>query len=446
MRMTTTVWTLISFVALQACCFAQDKVLLKNEHKPGDAWHVELDMKLNGLLKIKDGEKTVSLNLKANAKHRFEERVLTAQDGKPTSVGRFYNEAKADITLQDKGISKTLRPERKLQSAFVNTETGLTTTYSPNGPLTDDELDLTGDHMDVLALHGVLPNKEVAVGESWDLPLSAAQALTGMEAVIASKLQVKLEKIERNHAVLALTGEIQGIVKGATLKSELAVGLVYSLEAKHFTGCSWRHRETKDQGPVNPASEVEAEISANWRYNQSLVEVTEAKAATIPAQPAPGLLLMEFRDADNRFAFQYDRKWGVVNKSEKQTVLRLLDQGELIAQLNITPYTAAKPGQHVTLDDVEKLVGEAAGFKLDKVLEKAEVPSSPGQWIGKVSAAGEASELPMRQVVYAIAGPRGDQALLSFTVETEHAEKLAGRDLSLVKTFTLPTIQSTGGK
>ncbi len=68
-----------------------------------------------------------------------------------------------------------------------------------------------------------------------------------------------------------------------------------------------------------------------------------------------------------------------------------------------------------------------------------------GFWIGKVSAAGEASDIPMQQILFAIAGPRGDQVLLSFTVETEHAGKLAGRDLSLVKTVTLPTLQTTGG-
>src|SRR4029077_11932687 len=134
-----------------------------------------------------------------------------------------------------------------------------------------------------------------------------------------SKLQCKLEKIERNHAFLALTGEIQGIVKGATLKSDLAVGLVYSLAAKHFTGCSWRHKEVKEQGPVNPASEVETEIRANWRHGVALTEMTEGKAATIPAQPSSALLLLEFRDAVNRFSFLYERKWGIINKSEKQT-------------------------------------------------------------------------------------------------------------------------------
>jgi len=51
----------------------------------------------------------------------------------------------------------------------------------------------------------------------------------------------------------------------------------------------------------------------------------------------------------------------------------------------------------------------------------------------------------MQQIVYAIAGPRGDQVLLSFTVETEQAAKLAGKDLSLVRTVSLPTVQTTGG-
>src|SRR5207237_1299995 len=102
---------------------------------------VDLDMKLTGVIKIKDGEKTTSLNLKAGAKHRFEERVLTVQNGKPANVGRFYQEAKADISLQDKSIAKTLRPERRFQAALLGTEHGATMTYSPNGPLTDDELD-----------------------------------------------------------------------------------------------------------------------------------------------------------------------------------------------------------------------------------------------------------------------------------------------------------------
>src|SRR4029079_4449573 len=120
--------------------------------------------------------------------------------------------------------------------------------------------------------------------------------------------------------------------------------------------------------------------------------------------------------------------WGVVNKSEKQAVLRLLDRGELIAQLNITPFTPVKAGDHTSLDDLNKLVSESPGFKVDKVLEKTAVDAAPGFWIGKVSAAGEASELPMQMVVYNFTGPRGDQVLLAFSVETEQAEKLAGKD------------------
>jgi hypothetical protein len=444
MRSFRKIAALLFALGLSSISIAQDKVLLKNEQKVGDGWHVALDMKLTGKIKLRDAEKVVALDLKATAQHDFEERVLTVSDGKPTSVGRFYNTAKADITLQDKTINKTLRTDRRFQTALVSSDSP-TVTYSPVGPLTDEELELTGEHLDVLAIHGLLPNKEVTVGDKWEVPFSVAQALAGVDAVIKSKLECKFEKIERNHAIITLTGDIEGISKGSTLKATMAAGLVYSLEAKHFTGCTWRYRENKEQGPLNPAAEIESEISATWKHGLALTEVTDGKASTIPATPPPALLMLEFRDAASRFAFNYERNWGVVSKTEKQAVLRLLDRGELIAQMNLTPYQQVKPGEHATLDEVEKLVGQAPGYKLDKVLEKTTVEASPGFWIGKVSTTGEASELPMQQIVYAIAGPRGDQVLLSFTVETEQAAKLAGKDLSLVRTVSLPTVQTTSG-
>ncbi|MBL8823700.1 MAG: hypothetical protein JNJ77_14010 [Planctomycetia bacterium] len=441
LRKTAALLLLLSITSLN---YAQDKVLLKNEMKPGDGWHLALDMKLTGKIKLRDGDKVVGLDLKAGAKHEFEERVLTVSEGKPTSVGRFYNTAKADITLQDKSLTKTLRSDRRFIAAHTSVDSP-TITYSPVGPLTDEELEITAEHLDVLALHGLLPNKEVAIGEKWDVSIPVAQSLAGVDAVISSKLECKLEKIERNHAVVTLTGELEGILKGATLKASLAAGLVYSLETKKFTGCTWRYRENKDQGPLNPACEIETEVTATWKHGLALTEVTDGKAATIAAQPPAALLMLEFRDANNRFAFHYDRQWGVVSKNEKQVVMRLLDRGELIAQMNLNPYQQMKPGEHMSLDEIEKLIQQAPGYQLEKVIEKANVDAAPGFWIGKVSTTGTASDLPMQQVVYAVAGPRGDQVLLSFTVETEQAAKLAGRDLSLVKTVSLPTLQTTGG-
>jgi hypothetical protein len=436
-------WICSLVLILASSISAQDKVLLQNSHKSGDGWHLALDMKLTGKIKLRDGEKVTSLDLKAGARHEFEERVLAVSTGKPISVGRYYTTAKADITLQEKPIAKSLRSDRRFQAAQLG-DSG-TVTYSPVGPLTDEELELTGEHFDVLAIHGVLPNKEVTVGETWEVPMTVAQALAGVDAVISAKLQCKFDKVERGYAVLTVSGEMEGINKGATLKASMAAGLVYSLEGKHFTGCTWRYRENKDQGPVSPAVEVETEISATWKHGLALTEVTDGKAATIPATPPPALLMLEFRDASGRFSFNYDRAWNVVTKTDKQTVLRLLDRGELIAQMNLTPMETAKPGEHLSLDAVEKLVHEAPGYTLDKVIEKTTVEASPGTWVGKVSTTGTASDLAMQQIAYLVAGARGDQVLLSFTVETEQATKLAGRDLSLVKTVTLPTLQTTGG-
>ncbi|HMO37187.1 MAG TPA: hypothetical protein PKA06_14200, partial [Gemmatales bacterium] len=198
-------------------------------------------------------------------------------------------------------------------------------------------------------------------------------------------------------------------------------------------------------GPLHTAAEIETEISITWKHGLALTEVTDGRAATIPASPPPALLLLEFRDAANRFAFHYERSWGIVTKTEKQVVMRFLDSGEVIAQMNLTPLAQVKPGDHLSLDEIDKLAQTAPGFQFEKSLEKTTLEASPGFWIGKASTAGTFDELPMQHIVYLVAGPRGDQVLLSFTVETEHAAKLAGRDISLVKTVSLPTLQTTGG-
>ena len=51
------------------------------------------------------------------------------------------------------------------------------------GCLTREELDVT-DHFDTLAVTGMLPTKEVAIGETWKLGNVAAQALCHFQGLL----------------------------------------------------------------------------------------------------------------------------------------------------------------------------------------------------------------------------------------------------------------------
>ena len=64
----------------------QEKVELVEKARVDDQCRVEMDLKLSGQIHIKNGDKTVSLKLAANAEHRFPERVLAVDaEGKPAA-------------------------------------------------------------------------------------------------------------------------------------------------------------------------------------------------------------------------------------------------------------------------------------------------------------------------------------------------------------------------
>jgi hypothetical protein len=168
-------------------------------------------------------------------------------------------------------------------------------------------------------------------------------------------------------------------------------------------------------------------------------QLTDAIAKAMPAEPSPGHLLLQFREPKGRHEFFYERGWQTVSQNDQYTVLRLLERGELVAQVNVVPQTRARPGQHTSPEDFQKQVHDIPDFKLDQVLQTGEVPAEQGFWVYRVSVAGQSNDLNVLQNHFLVAGPKGDQVMLTFTTEVGLAERLGGRDLSIVGTVAFPT-------
>ena len=134
--------------------------------------------------------------------------------------------------------------------------------------------------------------------------------------------------------------------------------------------------------------------------------------ADIPVEPNPGHLLLSFGDAKGRWELLHDRSWHVVAQTEQHTVLRMLERGELVAQMNVIPWEKAKPGQHLAPEDLRKHIEGSPGFTVDQTLQADEVPDDEKRWIYRVSVVGQSDEIQVLQNYYAVAGPGGDQVVL----------------------------------
>ena len=132
------------------------------------------------------------------------------------------------------------------------------------------------------------------------------------------------------------------------------------------------------------------------------------------------------------------RDWHVISQNDRQAVLRLLDRGELIGQLNVTPWPKAKPGEHLSPEELRKHIDDSPGFEVDQLLQSGQMPADEGLWLYRLSVIGTADEVRLLQNYYAIADRQGNQAVLTFTTEVPLAEKFAERDLSIVGTVSFP--------
>jgi len=404
----------------------------------GDCFHITLDMKLTGEIRVRKDDGVAKLDLKADASHVFQERALTTGgDGLATKAARVYDAAKAVIRINNDASERTLRPDRRLVVAQRDKERLLV--YSPNGGFTQEELELAHDHLDTLALPGLLPGKAVAVGDTWKLPNAAAQALCNYEGLTEQTLTGKLEAVKDGEAVFSVGGTSNGIDQGAMVKMTIAATGRFDLQAKRVTSLEWTQKEDRDQGPVSPASAVEATTKLVRKPVGQPECLSNTALVSVPdGAPTSQMVQLEYADPGRRFSFLYDRDWQITSQTDAHVVLRLMEDGDFVAQATVTPWTPAEKGKHLTPDAFREAMNNSPGWEPEKELQADVAPSADDRWIYRISETGKMEGLDVMQNFYLVAAPGGEQVVAAVTLTPKQADKLAARDLALIGGIELP--------
>jgi hypothetical protein len=416
--------------------------------KPGDCFRYGIEMKLSGTMRVPKEEKVVPIPLTAGASHSFTERVLAVgKGGLPEKSARVYESAKAVIGVGGDKSERSLRPERRLLVAARDKDQGLL--YCPAGPLSRAELELTSEHFDTLALTGLLPGKGVKVGETWELSNAVAQAVCNLE-VTTQKLTGKLEKAEGGVVVFSVSGAVSGVEHGALVKLKVEATGQFDVKAKRLVALEWKQKDERDQGPVNPATAVESTVTLKREAVAQPATLSDVALVSVPdgLTPPGRLLNLEYRDAKDRFVLLHAREWQLVGDTGDHVVLRLLDRGDFVAQVTVTPWTKAKKGEHLSAEDFKTAMHNTSGWRPEKLLQEGEVPSGDKRWIYRLSVLGVLDGVNVLQNFYLVASPEGDQVVLAFTLTPKQADKLGSRDLSLAASVEVPAKKSvtTGGR
>jgi hypothetical protein len=382
-----------------------------------------------------DGEKKTQ-PVKLTAEHRFIEKVLATHDktGLAAKTARQYESIQSQLNLSGSQVPTTgLRADRAIVVA-QRSDDGFAA-YSLGGPLTRDELDLVGDHFDTLSLTGLLPGKEVAVGDTWKVGNPAAVGLGMFEALEVQDLTGKLDAVAGEQAKISITGTAKGIDAGASVVLTISANITFDLTRRKITAMEWKQTDVRGLGPVSPEFKGTVTVTLNREPVDEPKPLVDAALESVPTgfEIPAGLLVVEYRDPQGRFTLNHPRDWRLTGATAQQTTFRLLDRGEFLTQATITPFEKVAPGQH---SDVAKFKADALaspGWNAESVLDEGEVKAITGRFAYRVTATGETDGIKVVQSFFLIAGPNGDQAVVTFQTRQQSLSKLGARDLAVIE-------------
>jgi hypothetical protein len=415
-----------------------EKILLAEPATDARVFSVKAKLALKGHLKTPQGNnKFHELPLNVTAQLNYLEKRLTGtgRNAKILRSIRSYEKADATITVQKQITASRLSDQHRLIVAMGEQDGILF--YHPKSLLTSNELELLNIPGDSLALLSLLPSAAVEIGETWTPALWAVQLLTGTEAVEKSELTCKLESVSEETAIVSFQGTLEGASLGSLTRIGLTGSYRFDLKLHYIKNLELTQTEKRPtKGAVTPGMDITATTTWERTPTRNSSPLTTKLAAEIPLDPPKKLLHLSLQ-VPWSVRFDYDRNWHIFHQTDKAAVLRLLDNGSLIAQCNLTPFATALPGKHLSEARFQNYIRESLGNRL-KSIESAQplkIDRDQKHFIYRVVAAGNSDGRPMHWIYYLCADATGRQTVFVFSVESPLLKQLNNRDRALVQTL-----------
>jgi hypothetical protein len=430
--MTRFAYSLLVAFGLSAQALAQpvnltEKVAIGDRAK----YTIELDLKGN-LLVVQEGAKQ-PVRLEAKARLAFAERVVAVADGLASTSARSYSEAVASAVVAGEKSDRKLPAERRVIVARRKAD-GLVC-FSPTEALTRDDLDLVTEHFNPQCLPGLLPGKIVNVGDTWTPGDNAVQAACLFHGVLKNALIGKLIGMKDGVATFTIEGVAEGIENGAKVALTISATGTFDVAASRVVSLDWKQKDEREQGAVNPASQVEATVTLKRESLEELPkELSDEALGKLPdGDVPPKLTLLRHSDQKGRYHITHARDWYLTGQTDTHTMLRLVEKGEFVAQATVMAWRKVDAGKHSPAEEFKKAVAIAPGWEPGKTITEGELPAGEGRWLFRLTVEGKIDGQPVVQTFYLLAGPQGDQVAVAVVAKPDKLRVVGTRDADLVK-------------
>jgi hypothetical protein len=405
-----------------------------NSRSPGQIDRVKVVWMVGGeVIDVVDKkERREKLSLECNLD--YEERTLQVP-GKAQDLSaslRYYHQAGAAEMIGERAFKPALRQERSLIAVNISSQKPLL--FCPGGNLTRQELELIDVQGNSLLMDRFLPGKPVSVGDVWQPSDELMAQLLGLDEVGQTDVKCEFKEITNQVARFEMKGNVSGAADGVTAAIEVNARYRYDVNRKRVDWLGMVVKERRQSSPVSDGLEVAAQLQLLIVPAEKTSRLQQYDLKDLDLNPSPESVRLSHVSIEGGWEIAYDRNWHIYRdqKDLAAVVLRRIEQGEMIAQCNVSALAPGDPDKLVSREKYQEDIELALGDDFKEFVEAGETVDKANRRLLRVVARGTASDLPIVWNYYHLADRQGRQMACVFTYEEKYADRLGNADRQIV--------------
>ena len=379
---------------------------------------------------------TRQAKLHVDARFRFEE--LQQDLGTKTRAIRKYDLAQAEIELDEQTEESALAADNSfvlLNQDSEQVEGERNTWASLGGQLSQREWQLLETPASTLLMSRLIAEEELTVGRKWKVDESVLADFLVMDAVSESNVTAEVTNLAQGWVEIALTGAANGFADDVQTSARLSAKLAFEQDSRTFRKAEVTLRHRKDEGQIGPGFDVLIKMAIDATPLEKPEQLTRETVTSIGnGRSVTSDLRLE--NPSRSLSLLHSRQWRSVINSTELTVVRLLEEGQVMGQCNIIPLLPVPAEAEYPLEEFEERVQQIVGDSA-KVIQKDSRRTPRGLDVYEIEVAIFESSVQLARNYFHVMDSQGNRSMLIFTTEAELLEAVRPRYRELVDAVEL---------
>jgi hypothetical protein len=294
----------------------QQPVVLRETLQPGTQYSVSCRVEVSGSLTLPlEKGQTVAKTLKVtgNSALDYHERVLALnKEQQVDRTIRQYRKLDFQRKVGDQAQQSSLRAE--VRRLVILRHKQVEVPFSPDGPMTWNELDMIRTDVFSPALIGLLPAQGVVLGDTWKASPTAIQELTDLEKIDDGSVTCKLDQLPviggRKHARVSFSGGVRGVGEDGPTRHALDGYVLFDLESNHIGYVSMTGLQHLIDKEGNTLGAVQGTFTMT-RRPEACKELADQALHGMKLEPNEENTQLLYDNPEVGVRFLYPRRWRV---------------------------------------------------------------------------------------------------------------------------------------